>query len=74
MRDYLQVSADAAVKVHDFAMRSPNPESLVANNTTDTEIRLAKEQLKLTETKSRTGAFSRKSSGRSETARQVVHK
>ncbi|MGZ8501200.1 MAG: ABC transporter substrate-binding protein [Candidatus Binatia bacterium] len=49
MRDYLHVSADAAVKVHDFAMRSLNPDGLVAKNTMDTEIRLAREQLKLTE-------------------------
>jgi hypothetical protein len=45
----LQVSADAAVKLHDFAMRSLNPDGLVAEKTMDTEIRLAKEQLKLTE-------------------------
>jgi hypothetical protein len=51
MRDYLQVSADAAVKLHDFAMRSLNPDGLVAKNTMDTEIRLAKEPLKLTEDK-----------------------
>jgi ABC-type nitrate/sulfonate/bicarbonate transport system substrate-binding protein len=49
MRDYLHVSAEAAVKVYDFAMRSLNPDGLVAKNTMDTEIRLAKEQLKLTE-------------------------
>ena len=49
MRDYLHVSADAAVKVHDFAMRSLHTDGLVAKNTMDTEIRLAKEQLKLTE-------------------------
>ena len=49
MRDYLHVSAEGAVKVHDFAMRSLNPDGLVAKNTMDTEIRLAKEQLKLTE-------------------------
>ncbi len=49
MRDYLNVSADAAVKVHDFAMRSLNADGLVAKNTMDSEIRLAREQLKLTE-------------------------
>jgi len=49
MRDYLHVSAEGAVKVHDFAMRSLNTDGLVAKNTMDTEIRLAKEQLKLTE-------------------------
>ncbi|HWH78155.1 MAG TPA: hypothetical protein VNT76_12315 [Candidatus Binatus sp.] len=49
MRDYLHVSADAALKVHDYAMRSLNADGLVAKDTMDTEIRLAKEQLKLTE-------------------------
>ena len=49
MRDYLNVSAEAAVKIHDFAMRSLNPDGLVAKNTMDSEIRLAREQLKLTE-------------------------
>jgi ABC-type nitrate/sulfonate/bicarbonate transport system substrate-binding protein len=49
MRNYLHVSAEAAVKIHDFAMRSLNPDGLVAKNTMDSEIRLAKEQLKLTE-------------------------
>ncbi len=49
MRDYLGVSSEAAVKVHDFAMRSLNTDGLVAKNTMDTEIRLAKEQLKLSE-------------------------
>ena len=49
MRDYLKVSTDAAVKIYDFAMRSLNTDGLVAKNTMDSEIRLAKEQLKLTE-------------------------
>ena len=49
MRDYLHVSPEAAMKVHDFAMRSLNPDGLVAKATLDTEIRLAREQLKLTE-------------------------
>jgi len=49
MRDYLHVSADAALKIHDFALRSLNPDGLVAKNTMDSEIRLAKEQLKPTE-------------------------
>jgi NitT/TauT family transport system substrate-binding protein len=49
MRDYLHVSADAALKVHDFALRSLNADGLVAKNTMDTEIRLAREQLKLSE-------------------------
>jgi NitT/TauT family transport system substrate-binding protein len=49
MRDYLHVSADAALKVHDYAMRSLNADGLVAKDTMDTEIRLSREQLKLTE-------------------------
>jgi NitT/TauT family transport system substrate-binding protein len=49
MRDYLHVSVDAALKVHDYAMRSLNTDGMVAKDTMDTEIRLAKEQLKLTE-------------------------
>lgn len=49
MRDYLHVSAEAAVKIHDFALRALNFDGLVAKNTMDSEIRLAKEQLKLSE-------------------------
>ena len=49
MRDYLHVSAEGAAKVHDFAMRSLNVDGPVAKTTLDSEIRLAKEQLKLTE-------------------------
>lgn len=49
MRDYLNVSADAALKIHDFSMRSLNADGGVAKNTMDTEIRLAREQLKITE-------------------------
>ena len=49
MRDYLHVSNEGAVKVYEFAMRSLNTDGFVAKNTMDTEIRLAKEQLKLTE-------------------------
>jgi len=49
MRDYLHVSAEGAAKVHDFAMRSLNVDGSVAKTTLDSEIRLAKEQLKLTE-------------------------
>jgi NitT/TauT family transport system substrate-binding protein len=47
MRDYLHVSAEGAVKVHEFAMRSLNVDGSVAKSTLDTEIRLAKEQLKI---------------------------
>jgi ABC-type nitrate/sulfonate/bicarbonate transport system substrate-binding protein len=49
MRDYLKVSADGAVKIHDFSMRSLNLDGLVAKNTMDSEIRLAREQLKISE-------------------------
>jgi NitT/TauT family transport system substrate-binding protein len=49
MRDYLYISADGAAKVYEFAMRSLNTDGGVAKNTMDTEIRLAKEQLKISE-------------------------
>ena len=49
MRDYLSVSADGAQKVYDFSMRSLNVDGGVAKATMDSEIRLAKEQLKITE-------------------------
>ena len=49
MRDYLNVSAEGALKIHDFSMRSLNVDGWVAKDTMDTEIRLAREQLKITE-------------------------
>jgi NitT/TauT family transport system substrate-binding protein len=49
MRDYLKVSANGAAKVYDFSMRSLNYDGGVAKETLDTEIRLAKEQLKISE-------------------------
>ena len=49
MRDYLKVSPEGALKIHDFSMRSLNLDGLVAKSTMDSEIRLAREQLKLTE-------------------------
>ena len=49
MRDYLKVSAEGALKVYDFSMRSLNYDGGVAKATLDTEIRLAKEQLKISE-------------------------
>jgi ABC-type nitrate/sulfonate/bicarbonate transport system substrate-binding protein len=49
MRDYLKVSSDGAVKVYDFSMRSLNFDGWVAKKTMDSEIRLAREQLKITE-------------------------
>lgn len=49
MRDYLNVSAGAALKIYDYSMVSLNPDGGVAKTTMDTEIRLAREQLKITE-------------------------
>jgi len=49
MRDYLKVSADGASKVYDFSLRSLNYDGGVAKATLDTEIRLAKEQLKISD-------------------------
>jgi ABC-type nitrate/sulfonate/bicarbonate transport system substrate-binding protein len=49
MRDYLKVSAEGAMKIHDFSMRSLNLDGFVAKNTMDSEIRLAREQLKISE-------------------------
>jgi ABC-type nitrate/sulfonate/bicarbonate transport system substrate-binding protein len=49
MRDYLKVSPEGALKIHDFSMRSLNLDGMVAKSTMDSEIRLAREQLKLTE-------------------------
>lgn len=49
MRDYLHVSANVAEKIHEFSLRSLNTDGLVSASTLDAEIRLAKEQLKLSE-------------------------
>jgi ABC-type nitrate/sulfonate/bicarbonate transport system substrate-binding protein len=49
MHDYLNVSAAAAEKIHDYSLRSLNVDGLVAKSSLDAEIRLAKEQLKITE-------------------------
>jgi NitT/TauT family transport system substrate-binding protein len=49
MRDYLHVSAAVAEKIHEFSLRSLNTDGLVSASTLDAEIRLAKEQLKLSE-------------------------
>jgi NitT/TauT family transport system substrate-binding protein len=49
MRDYLHVSAEAAEKIYDFSLRSLNVDGFVAKGSLDSEIRLAKEQLKSTE-------------------------
>jgi hypothetical protein len=45
----LNVSAAAAEKIHDYSLRSLNVDGLVAKSSLDAEIRLAKEQLKITE-------------------------
>jgi hypothetical protein len=47
MRDYLNVSADPAAKIHDLSLRSLNIDGLVAKSSA--EIGLAKEQLKVSE-------------------------
>ena len=49
MRDYLNVSAAAAEKIHDYSLRSLNVDGLVAKSSLEAEIRLAKEQLKISE-------------------------
>ncbi|HEY7163342.1 MAG TPA: ABC transporter substrate-binding protein [Candidatus Binatia bacterium] len=49
MRDYLTVSAPAAEKIYELSLRSLNVDGFVAKSTLDAEIRLAKEQLKISE-------------------------
>ena len=49
MRDYLKISGDYVAKIYQFAMRSLNEDGLVAKNSLDNEIRLAREQLKIKE-------------------------
>ena len=49
MRDYLKISGDYVEKIYQFAMRSLNEDGLVAKNSLDNEIRLAREQLKIKE-------------------------
>lgn len=49
MRDYLKVSPEAAGKIYEFSMRSLNVDGGIAKATLDAEIRLAREQLKITE-------------------------
>jgi len=49
MRDYLKISGDFVDKIYQFAMRSLNEDGLVAKNSLDNEIRLAREQLKVKE-------------------------
>ena len=49
MRNYLHVSAPVAEKIHEFSLRSLNVDGLVAPNTLEAEIRLAKEQMKISD-------------------------
>lgn len=49
MRDYLKINGDYVEKIYQFAMRSLNEDGLVAKNSLDNEIRLAREQLKIKE-------------------------
>jgi ABC-type nitrate/sulfonate/bicarbonate transport system substrate-binding protein len=49
MSSYLKISGDYVEKVYQFAMRSLNEDGLVAKNSMDTEIRLAREQFKFKE-------------------------
>ncbi|MGH7768961.1 MAG: ABC transporter substrate-binding protein [Candidatus Binatia bacterium] len=49
MSNYLKISGDYVEKVYQFAMRSLNEDGLVAKNSMDTEIRLAREQFKFKE-------------------------
>jgi ABC-type nitrate/sulfonate/bicarbonate transport system substrate-binding protein len=49
MRDYLHVSAPVAEKIHEFSLRSLNVDGLVAPSTLAAEIRLAKEQMKISD-------------------------
>ena len=47
MRDYLKISGDYVEKIYLFALKSLNEDGLVAKNSLDNEIRLAREQLKV---------------------------
>ncbi len=49
MRDYLKISGDSGDKIYQYALRSLNEDGLVAKKTVDTEIRIAREQLKIKE-------------------------
>jgi NitT/TauT family transport system substrate-binding protein len=49
MGHYLKISGDYVEKVYQYAMRSLNEDGLVAKNSMDTEIRLAREQFKFKE-------------------------
>ena len=47
MSNYLKISGDYVEKIYQFALRSLNEDGLVAKNSLDTEIRLARENLKV---------------------------
>lgn len=49
MRDYLKISGEYVEKIYQFALKSLNEDGLVAKNSLDNEIRLAREQLKVKE-------------------------
>ena len=49
MRDYLKISGEYVEKIYLFALKSLNEDGLVAKNSLDNEIRLAREQLKVKE-------------------------
>ena len=49
MQNYLKASPEGAAKIYEFSLRALNFDGKVAKPTLDTEIRLAKEQLKLSE-------------------------
>jgi len=49
MRSYLKISDEALDKVHQFGLRSMNPDGGIASSSLDNEIRLAKELLKVKE-------------------------
>lgn len=49
MRDYLKISGDYVERIYQFALKSLNEDGLVAKNSLDNEIRLAREQLKVKE-------------------------
>ncbi len=49
MRDYLKIESDYVEKIYQFAMKSLNENGAVDKNSLNSEIRLAKEYLKIKE-------------------------
>lgn len=47
MRDYLKISGDYVERIYQFALKSLNEDGLVAKDSLDNEIRLAREQFKV---------------------------